>query len=179
MVMMTAKPPRTALSTAVVGMTMALFMVMVMTMACDDSTPALQPDHELLTQVQEDKYGAWARPAGYDEPRPTNSPHGAVVEVFTNAVVEQAVANEDGLGRTAWPEDATVVLVGYGEPMASELSQISVMQKRHGTWYWEQYQAQDLERPRFAGRPDICLGCHSNGQDFIRSFALPKPVEDK
>ncbi|HEY0138161.1 MAG TPA: hypothetical protein VGB85_28940 [Nannocystis sp.] len=172
---MTANSPRMALSTCLVGWVMSVVMVT----ACDDPPPAPQPDNELLTQVQAANYEEWARPAGYDEPRPSNSPHGPAVEVFTNAVVEEAVANEDGLGRTAWPEDATVVLVGRASVLVTEASQISVMQKRHGVWYWEQYQADDLSRPRFSGRPDICLGCHSSGQDFIRSFGLPKPVVEE
>ena len=173
---MPANPPRLAL-TCLVGV--ACLMGVALVTACDDTTPAAAPDNELLAQVQAAKYGEWARPGGYDEARPSNSPHGPAVEVFTNAVVEQAVANEDGLGRTAWPEDATVVLVGHADVTNTAPTQIAVMQKRHGTWYWEQYQADDLEQPRFSGRPDICLGCHSSGQDFIRSFALPKPVVEE
>jgi hypothetical protein len=172
---MPANPPRTALPTCLVGLAGVVSVVI----ACDGATPAPQPDNELLMQVQAAKFGEWARPAGYDGARPTNSPHGPVVEVFMNAVVERAVANADGLGLAAWPEDATVVLVGHAGVMDTAATQIAVMQKRHGTWYWEQYQADDLEQPRFSGRPDICLGCHSSGQDFIRSFALPRPVEDE
>lgn len=171
---MPANSPRLALLTV-------LTLAAGVAVACDGgTTPEPSPDHDLLTQIQDDKYEGWARPAGYEEePRPTNSPHGGVVVVYTNAVVVDAVANKDGLGLTAWPDDATIVLEGFVDAMATEPAQIAVMQKRHGSWYWEQYQAEDLERPRFAGRPDICLGCHSAGQDFVRSFALPKLVVEE
>ena len=173
---MPANPPRMALLTVLTG----LGLVGSVVVACDgDTTPAPAPDHELLTQVQDDDYRGWARPAGYDARKPSNSTHGGAVEVFTNAVVAEALANKDGLGLTAWPENATIVIEGYADEMVGEFGQIAVMQKQHGTWYWEQYQADDLERPRFRGRPDICLGCHIGGQDFVRSFGLPKPVEEK
>ena len=43
---------------------------------------------------------------------------------------------------------------------------------------WPTYQGDDFERPRFSGRPDVCLGCHNTGQDFTRSFGLPKMTEE-
>ncbi len=171
---MTATSPRPPPVQILTGMVMALVIA-----GCDgDTTPAPEANHDLLTQVQADNYRTWARPAGREERKASNAPHGGTVEVFTNAVVAEAVANKDGLGRTAWPEDATVVLEGYADLMAGDPVQIAIMQKRHGVWYWEQYQAEDLEQPRFAGRPDICVGCHSGGQDFVRSFGLPKAVEE-
>lgn len=148
--------------------------------ACDGySEPEPAPDHALLTEVEEARYDEWARPKGFDEPKASNGPHGAAVLVYINPAVAEAIANEDGLGRTAWPEDATIVLTGDPNVTGGTAAQIAIMQKRHGTWYWEQYQGDDRERPRFAGRPDICLGCHSGGQDFVRSFGLPEPVEEE
>lgn len=147
---------------------------------CDgEIEPEPAPDHELLTQVQAAKYRTWPRPSGREMRKGSAGPHGFAVDVFINEVVVEAAANKDGLGRMAWPEDATIVVEGFAAPMDEAPTQIAVMQKRHGSWYWEQYQAEDLERPRFAGRPDVCVGCHGGGQDFVRSFALPKPVAKK
>lgn len=143
--------------------------------ACDADpgfTPA--PDHELLTQVQDEKYREWTRAPGREMRLATKAPHGDWVEIFTNAPVVDALANADGLGRTSWPEGSIVVLEGYADETTTELSQLAIMEKRHGVWYWEQYQGEDLERPRFSGRPDVCLGCHNTGNDFTRSFPLPK-----
>jgi len=145
--------------------------------ACDGDpgfTPA--PDHELLTQVQDEEYRAWSRVPGREMRQATQAPHGGLVDIFINEPVAEAVANEDGLGRTAWPEGSIIVLEGYADEVTTTLSQLAIMQKRHGVWYWEQYQGDDFERPRFSGRPDVCLGCHNTGQDFTRSFPLPKMV---
>ncbi len=118
------------------------------------------------------------RPDGKDMRTPSLAPHAGNVEIFINDVVVKALANKDGLGLELWPEGATVVLEGYADLDATEPAQLAISTKRHGVWYWEQYQAEDLERPRFAGRPDVCVGCHDTGQDFTRSVSLPKPVEE-
>jgi len=144
--------------------------------ACDGATDfAPAPDHELLTRVQNEKYREWSRVPGRDGRRASNAPHGGLVDIFINATLAEAQANADGLGRTAWPEGSIAVLEGYADAETSELAQIAIMQKRRGVWHWEQYQGDELERPRFSGRPDVCLGCHNTGQDFTRSFGLPKP----
>lgn len=147
--------------------------------ACDGETVfAAAPDHELLTQVQSAKYREWARAPAHEMRAPTNAPHGRFVEIFIDARFVDALANADGLGRTTWPEGATAVLEGYADELTPELAQLAILQKRHGSWYWEQYQGGELERPRFAGRPDVCVGCHDNGQDFTRSFSLPKMTKE-
>jgi len=146
---------------------------------CDgDTSPAPAPDHELLTQVQAQKYRGWARPPAREMRVATHAPHGHFVEIFIDENFVKALANEDGLGLKKWPEGATAVLEGYVDEMTTELAQVAILQKRHGSWYWEQYQGDDLERPRFSGRPDVCVGCHDNGQDFTRSFSLPKEKKD-
>ncbi len=166
-----------------------LLTVALLAAACDgDSAPVSEPEYTLLTEVQRDDYQAWARAPGHDARKPTNAPHGRGVEVYVNEVMVDALANVDGLGLTAWPEGGTIVLEGFAEAKLPEgadpvvdrgtPTQVAIMQKQHGAWYWEQYQAEDLERPRFAGRPDVCVGCHVGTADFVRGFALPKPVEE-
>lgn len=168
---MTANRPRPLLLAALTAL-----VVSPGALACDggpDFTPA--PDHELLTKVQSEKYREWSRVPGRDARRASNAPHGGLVDIFINATLAEAQANADGLGRTAWPEGSIAVLEGYADEVTTELAQVAIMQKRRGAWYWEQYQGDDFERPRFSGRPDVCLGCHNTGQDFTRSFGLPKP----
>jgi len=146
--------------------------------ACDGDTGFTSaPDHELLTQVQDEKYREWSRVPGRDMRRPTNAPHGHQVEIFINTPLADALANADGLGRTSWPEGSIAVLEGFADGVTTDLEMLVIMQKRYGVWYWEQYQGDDFERPRFSGRPEVCLGCHNTGQDFTRSFGLPKVVE--
>lgn len=145
---------------------------------CDSAASEELPDNDLLLEVQKAKYREWDRGPGKDERTPSLAPHAGAVEVFINDVVAEALANADGLGLKAWPEGSTVVLEGYVDVETTELAQLAIMQKHHGVWRWEQYQGDELERPRFKGRPDVCLGCHDTGQDFTRSFSLPKVVEE-
>lgn len=146
--------------------------------ACDGDTGFTSaPHHELLTQVQNEKYREWSRVPGRDMRLPTNAPHGRQVEIFINAPLVDALANADGLGLTSWPEGSIAVLEGFADEVTTDLAQVAIMQKRHGVWYWEQYQGEDFSGPRFSGRPEVCLGCHNTGNDFTRSFGLPKMVE--
>lgn len=154
-------------------------LILLACLAGCDHVAAELPDNDLLLAVQKAKYREWDRGPGKDERTPTLSPHSGAVEVFINDVVVEALANADGLGLKAWPEGSTVVLEGYGDVETTELAQLAIMQKHHGVWRWEQYQGDELERPRFKGRPDVCLGCHDTGQDFTRSFSLPKVVEEE
>ena len=173
---MTANRPRPPLLRPALLVRPALLAVALA--ACDGETGFTRvADHELLTQVQQDRYREWARAPKHEMRLPTSAPHGQQVEIFINAPVVDALANADGLGRTAWPEGSIAVLEGYVDGVTTELGQVAIMQKRHGVWYWEQYQGEDLEQPRFSGRPDVCLGCHNTGQDFTRSFGLPEPDE--
>ncbi len=168
---MPASSPRLALAALAAA---GLAAVMVAPAAgCDGEGPMPAPNNELLTQVIEQGYRDWARAPGRDERTASTSPHGAAVDIFVNEVVAEGLANVAGLGLTAWPNGATIVLSGHVDLTSREPLQLAIMQKRNGAWYWEQYQADEPEQPRFAGRPDVCLGCHINANDFVRSFPLP------
>ena len=180
--MLTA-PRRLALLVA-----LALCLPMLAT-ACDgDSAPQAGPAtaaDALLREVQKRGYRDWERPPKHEARVATNAPHGRGVEVFVDEHMAEALANADGLGRTAWPEGATIVLEGYAAAVLAEDAppdepvQLAILQKRGGSWHWEQYQAEDRGHPRFAGRPDVCVGCHLGSQDFVRGFSLPKPVVEE
>lgn len=165
--------------------TRVLLAALVLAAACDDEVPGADPEaapDALLREVQELDYRAWARPPKHETRIATNAPHGRGVEVFVDENMAGALANGDGLGRTRWPEGGTIVLEGYAAAKLAEGAppdeplQIAIMRKRGGTWRWEQYDGEDLSAPRFAGRPDVCVGCHLGAQDFVRGFSLPKPV---
>lgn len=166
-----------------------LLAAVVLAAACDDAAlPAADPDaapDALLREVQARGYREWTRPPKHEMRIASNAPHGSGVEVFVDEAMADALANLDGLGRTQWPEGGTIVLEGYAAATLEEGAppdepvQIAIMQKHGGTWRWEQYQAEDLGAPRFAGRPDVCVGCHVGAQDFVRGFSLPKPVVDE
>ncbi|MCY0989179.1 hypothetical protein OV203_18725 [Nannocystis sp. ILAH1] len=135
----------------------------------------LQPVSEPPTLLAEaGDYTMWARPKNRAERQPVVAPHGGFVDIYINDVVvaDQAMVLPEGL--PAWSDEAMVVLAGYDAMEGGSLVQVAVMQKRDGVWAWEQYDGSSDE-PRFSGRPDVCVGCHSAGEDFVRSFRLPDP----
>jgi hypothetical protein len=135
----------------------------------------LQPVSERLTLLEEaGDYTSWARPKSRMERRPVVAPHGRFVDIYINEVVEADLAMVLPEGLSAWSDGAMVVLAGFDALEDGSLVQVAVMQKRDGVWRWEQYDGAS-EKPRFSGRPDVCVGCHSAGEDFVRSFRLPDP----
>lgn len=144
-------------------------------LGCTEPLQPVADDETLLGAVGD--YTAWARPKGREERVPVVAPHGAFVDIYINDVVEADLAMVVPEGLSAWSEGATVVLAGHDAMVEGTLVQVAIMQKRHGAWQWEQYDG-DSEEPRFSGRPDVCVGCHSAGEDFVRSFRLPDPPKE-
>lgn len=155
----------------------AAVVALVLTGAgCDEPLVPVTEDTTLLGEVGD--YTKWARPAVREEREPVLAPHGGFVDIYINEVLVEDLAMELPEGLPAWSEGATVVLAGYDMMEAGSLVQVAIMQKRYGVWSWEQYVG-DSEEPRFAGRPDVCVGCHSAGEDFVRSFRLPDPPPEE
>lgn len=143
--------------------------------ACTEPLQPVTDDGTLLGAVGD--YTEWARPKNREEREPVVAPHGGFVDIYIDEVVEDTLAKVHPNGLSAWPEGATIVLAGFDALEDGTLVQVAVMQKRHGAWKWEQYDG-DSSEPRFSGRPDVCVGCHSAGEDFVRSFKLPDPPPD-
>lgn len=135
----------------------------------------LQPVSEPPTLLAEaGDYTAWARPKNREERQPVVAPHGGFVDTYINDVVVADLAMVLPEGLPEWSDGATVVLAGYDAMEGGSLVQVAVMHKQDGVWAWEQYDGAS-DQPRFAGRPDVCVGCHGAGEDFVRSFRLPDP----
>lgn len=160
--------------------------LIVALVGCDgiEPTPAV-PGNELLLAVQADDYRSWARPPKGAAKEPLaagQGPHGAYVDVYVDAVMEEALAAEPG-SLAAWPDGARVVLDGWaapevapaeGEaPMPTTLLMTTIMERRAGAWYFEEYVDGDASSPRFHGQPDVCVGCHAVDGDGLRTVALP------
>ena len=143
---------------------------------CDEPLQPVGPRKTVLGAVGD--YTKWARPKNREERQPIIAPHGDFVDIYINEVVARdlAMVLEDGL--PAWSEGATIVLAGYDMMEGGTLQQVALMQKRNGAWQWEQYDDAS-EEPRYSGRPDVCVGCHSAGEDFVRSFKLPDPPPEE
>ena len=145
--------------------------------ACDggdggDAGSESAGESNLLDDVE--GYRGWARaPGDYETPLvPSQGVHGGFVDIYVNDVVsESLLAEEDTLD--AWPTGSIIVKDGFSDAEGASLSLIAIMEKRANGWYWEEYDADDLVTPIFAGTPDICVDCHASGSDSVRAFNLP------
>lgn len=145
--------------------------------ACADGPgdDAGEGDDALLRAVQDADYRAWARPpsGSWMAPlQPSYAPHGAFVDVYLNDVVVATLAAAPGTTFT-WPEGSIFVLDGWWDAGGEALAFIAIAEKRASGWYWEEYYGDAQERPTYAGAPQVCVGCHAAGSDFIRSVKLP------
>lgn len=122
--------------------------------------------------LQADDYRqTYARAPGWEEPRMESfGPHGEVVDIYINDVLEDALDSE---GLEQWPEGSIIVKDGWEDAEGESLRFIAVMKKRgDGTWFWAEYDSD--ENVYVAGEDDeTCTGCHSSGEDQVRAFPLP------
>jgi hypothetical protein len=51
------------------------------------------------------------------------------------------------------------------------LTLIAAMEKQGGSWFYAEWDS-DLD-VKLAGEPEVCVNCHSAGNDFILAVALP------
>lgn len=141
---------------------------------CDEPQAPIVAEETILSQIGD--YAGWARPMTRQMRAASTTLHGSFVDVYVNDVVAADEANvmppEGGL--KAWTDGAVMVIEGFDMLEGGTRVQRALMQKRRGVWYWEQYLG-DASEPRFSGRVDVCRGCHSSGQDYVRSFRLPSP----
>ncbi|MEM9188392.1 MAG: hypothetical protein AAGF12_04420 [Myxococcota bacterium] len=122
----------------------------------------------LLAEVQAADYRSWARAPGYEERRPSRAAHDDSVIIYINDVVSAAL--QDGVQNNQWPDGSIIVKDGFD---GSDLGLIAVMEKTEGTWFWAEYNGDG--DTLFSGEPEICLGCHRIGDDWVRGFYFPEP----
>lgn len=112
------------------------------------------------------EYRNWQRAPGYESRVASRAAHGDAVDIFVNDVVVQALENNE---TSVWPVGSVIIKDGYE---GDELNFIAGMEKRDdGTWFWVEYNGDG--DTLFSGDPEICTGCHSIGDDWVRGFFLP------
>jgi hypothetical protein len=120
----------------------------------------------LLARVKAEQYRDWARPPGFEKRRASSAAHGSAVDIYVNDVVAEVLGS--GKHESSWPVGSVIVKDGF-DGAALELT--SVMEKRADGWYWAEFD--DAGTPNYSGHPDLCIGCHRSGSDFVRAFPLP------
>jgi hypothetical protein len=133
--------------------------------ACGDNQDPAGAD-ALWASLHEGGYRTWARAPGYATRQPTSAPHGDAVEIFVNDVVAGALASG---AITTWPEGARIVKDAYE---GDEVTVVAALEKRADGWFWAEWSADGAAK--YSGKPDLCIGCHASGGDFVRAFPLPE-----
>ncbi len=142
---------------------LALLLFPALAACADDEAP--DDAAGLLARIRADDYRSWARAPGYERRRDADSPHADQVDIYVNDVVANALA---GGPITAWPVGSIVVKDGFD---GDALELIAVMEKRADGWFWAEY-FDDVSR--YSGTPEVCTGCHADGDDGVMAFGLPR-----
>lgn len=138
---------------------------------CADESREAEADREaqaLLAEVADD-YAGWATMPGFDARRASASPHGNAVEIYVNAVLDEALTaaiEADGHDASGpWPAGSIVVKDGYdGDTLITR----SLLHKTPEGWFFALFDAEDAIVD--AGRDIHCLDCHSDGRDRLLSL---------
>ncbi len=129
----------------------------------DDQNP--ERARALWERLQEEDYRSWSRAPGFESPRPSRAAHDDRVVVYVNDVVSEALRAER---LSAWPEGSIIVKEGLD---GDEVTQVAAMTKEAGGWFWVEWTPEGDSL--FSGEPEICLGCHRSGDDWVRAVHLP------
>jgi hypothetical protein len=119
----------------------------------------------LWDKIHAEHYENWQRAPGYDQPQPTVRAHGQTAVVFVNPTVGQALS---GPALDAWPVGSLVVKDSFS---GAQRTLVAAMEKQPGGWYFAEWSASG--EAKYAGRPDVCTGCHTSNNDFLRAIVLP------
>lgn len=130
--------------------------------ARDDQDP--EGARELFDRI-EGRYSSWVRPVRW-EGRRESGPHSDEIDLFVNPVVANAIVAGSSL--EAWPVGSILVIDEWDDDKPSA---VAAMEKRDDGWFWAEW-LPDGES-LYSGKPSLCIECHSAGNDFVRSLALP------
>ena len=148
------------------GVRMLVSVGLVVLAACGGEDQEPERARDLWERLEAAGYTSWARAPGYDERVRSRAAHGDEVVIYVNDVVAADLTATPP--RSEWSEGAIVVKDGFE---GGDLCLVAVMEKRDGEWFWAEYD--ENGDTLFSGQPEICVGCHAIGDDFVRGFFLP------
>ena len=120
---------------------------------------------ELWAEI--DGLDSWSQYEGWEGIVASSSVHGDFVQIWLNDAALTAITAGEEI-----PDGAILLKETYNDAEGTELKDITVMKKVDGynpdgsDWYWAQYLEDGTVQT--AGSPDMCTGCHSSGEDYIR-----------
>ena len=120
---------------------------------------------ELWTEIE--TLDTWSHYEGWEGIVESSSVHGDFVQIWLNSEALMAIT----AGETM-PDGSILLKETFDDAEGNELKDITVMKKIDGynpsgsDWYWAQYLEDGTVQT--SGSPDMCIGCHSSGEDYVR-----------
>ena len=120
---------------------------------------------DLWTEIE--SMEGWSQYDGWEGIVPSSSVHGDFVQIWLNDEALTAISAGESI-----PDGAILLKETYNDAEGADLNDITVMKKVDGynpdgsDWYWAQYLEDGTVQT--SGSPDMCTGCHSSGEDYVR-----------
>lgn len=121
-------------------------------------SPATEPSPaSFYDDLRDAGYGDWGFSPGYSERQPSRGPHGEEVRIRVNDVAAEALES----GAAQWPDGSIIAKEIY---TGGEMTQLAAMEKRDGTWYWGEWEANGQPVVEEGSEIQPCQGCHTGTQ---------------
>jgi len=119
-------------------------------------------------------YESWNQLEGWEGIVPSESTHGASVQIWLNDLAAEALAN----GETV-PDGGILVKEGFNDAEGTDPKAITVMKKiadynaDAGDWFWGAYDVDGTVS--VSGKADFCISCHASGDDYLVFVTMDAP----
>jgi hypothetical protein len=142
-------------------------IVAVAVLGCDGERIDREGATVLWEEIGAANYQGWQTAPGYDAPRPTLRAHGDTALVYINDVMLAAQAQVD---LPEWPVGSLLVKDSFDANGTPHL--IAAMHKQEQGWFFAEWSA--AGEVKYAGEPEVCLGCHRAAPDYVFTVSLSR-----
>ena len=127
------------------------------------------PDVILAREYLEEfsDFETWAQDPLWEGVHPSQSAHGAAVQIWLNDLAIASLENGE-----PYPDGAAIIKEGYVDEEGSQRKALTLMVKQEGfapesgDWFWASYS--DTDEVQTAGSPEFCVSCHAaSSSDYV------------
>ena len=120
------------------------------------------------------EYQSWSQVTDWEGVVPSESVHGASVQIWLNESAFTALSNSEAI-----PDGGIIVKDGYNDLDGTDHKAITAMKKidgynsEAGDWFWAGYDIDGTVNT--SGKADFCISCHASGDDYVVFTGLEAP----